>query len=239
MSSNFFHHRFLLPALLATVAIFGAHSPAFAIEFHETIDAARKASEQDLPVVLSFGAPWCGWCRKMTSETFSDKRVEEISTKFLWVKVNIDEQEELAARYKVRGIPVTAVVDANDRLLASRAGFLSPEKLVDFLEQALANPQPPPEQLVDQLLARLGEIDRSSESLTDEDRKTVVGLVELLAKPEREQRKLIVAAFSRSGPAVLSYPCGSLQAWTPQPKPARLPPSATESLREPSFTRPA
>ena len=163
-----------------------------AIVFHETIEAARESSPT-LPMIVTFGADWCSWCRKLENETFVDPAVAARGGEFLWVKLDVDENEELAARFRVRGVPHTAVLDGEDRLLAWRSGYMGPEDFLDFLDSALTNPLP--EETPDGLLTRF-----RGEQSAAEDRQAVAGIVEQLAKSDRAGRRPLLAALSQKGP---------------------------------------
>lgn len=63
--------------------------------------AAALASGR--PVLLEFSATWCGPCQKVKPDVESLAR--ELQGKAEVVAIDVDEQRELAAQYKVRSIP--------------------------------------------------------------------------------------------------------------------------------------
>ena len=63
----------------------------------------------DVPVVVDFWAPWCGPCRMVAPEL--DKLSERVGETAKFVKVNIDDNREVAARYNVLSIPTIALFD--------------------------------------------------------------------------------------------------------------------------------
>lgn len=83
----------------------------------------------DKPVVCDFFATWCGPCRMLAPV------MEEVSKSFPnveFVKVNVDENENLAARYNVMSIPYVAVFEGG-KLTAQNVGFMPEEEMKDFL----------------------------------------------------------------------------------------------------------
>jgi thioredoxin len=58
------------------------------------------------PVVVDFWAPWCGPCRMVAPEL--DKLAERLGSSVKFVKVNVDENGELAMKYGIMSIPTIA-----------------------------------------------------------------------------------------------------------------------------------
>ena len=67
----------------------------------DTWDA--EVLRSDKPVIVDFWAEWCGPCHAVAPVL--DRIVEERSGEVKLVKVNIDEQQDLAQRYGIASIP--------------------------------------------------------------------------------------------------------------------------------------
>lgn len=62
-----------------------------------------EVAKSDIPVVVDMWAPWCGPCRSLTP--ILEKLAGEYDGKVKVVKINIDDEPELAQAFRVQSIP--------------------------------------------------------------------------------------------------------------------------------------
>ena len=89
----------------------------------------REVLESDKPVLLDFWAAWCGPCRMLTPVV--DEIAEE-RTDIKVGKVNVDEEQELAAAFQVMSIP-TLVVMNNGKAVAQSMGVRPKQQILSML----------------------------------------------------------------------------------------------------------
>lgn len=83
-------------------------------------------------VVCDFWAAWCGPCRMLAS--VMDEVAREFADKAEFVKVNIDENEEIAAELGVMSIP-DVFVFANGSVKDHNLGYVPKEMMKEFLSR--------------------------------------------------------------------------------------------------------
>ncbi len=86
------------------------------------------------PVMVDFWAEWCGPCRMVSP--ILDEIAAEYSDKIEIVKVNVDEEPELAMKYGVTGIPMMAVFQGGSiakQMVGARPKVAIVEDLASFL----------------------------------------------------------------------------------------------------------
>ncbi len=88
----------------------------------------------DKPVVCDFFATWCGPCKMLAP--VMEKVSEKFSDRAVFVKVDIDENLPLAARYGIMSIPLVAVFKGGEQT-AKTLGYMSASEAEKFLEENL------------------------------------------------------------------------------------------------------
>jgi putative thioredoxin len=93
----------------------------------DVIEASRRQ-----PVIVDFWAPWCGPCKQLTP--LLEKLVRQANGKVKLVKVNIDENQQLAAQMRIQSIPaVFAFVDGQP--VDGFMGALPESQLKQFIDR--------------------------------------------------------------------------------------------------------
>ncbi|WP_254063642.1 thioredoxin [Granulicella sp. S190] len=95
--------------------------------FDEIIQSSR------VPVLVDFWAEWCGPCRAAAPEV--ERTAREMAGSAIVLKVDTDKEQQLAARYQVRGIPNFAVFSAG-KLVKQQAGVVGHDVMETWLRSA-------------------------------------------------------------------------------------------------------
>ena len=91
--------------------------------------------QSDKPVLVDFWAEWCGPCKAIAPSL--DELAGTYDGKLTIAKVNVDDNQNIPAKYGIRGIP-TLMVFKNGQLAATKVGALSKAQLAQFIDQQLA-----------------------------------------------------------------------------------------------------
>ena len=88
---------------------------------------------KNLPVIVDFWAPWCGPCQ-MQGPILEDLVKEPGAGKAVVIKVNVDNNPDLAGQYGIMSIPALKVFK-NGELVEEMVGVHSVPQLLEVIER--------------------------------------------------------------------------------------------------------
>ena len=151
------HLDFAMETIIGTNDLGGGQPPADLIKDSDTARFAQDVIDASMavPVIVDFWAPWCGPCKQLTPAL--EQAVRGARGAVRLVKVNVDENQSLAAQLRIQSIPavyaffqgqpVDGFVGAQsesqvksfiERLVRQAGGAVGPSPVDQALEQAQA-----------------------------------------------------------------------------------------------------
>jgi len=124
--------RATLAQLRSQAAGGGIAAPSGRITWLSYQEGLATAQREGKRTLVDFMADWCGYCRKMDADTFSNASVIALSGRYVFARVNVDQQGDLARKYGVSGLPTTVVLDPGGREITRITGYVPPQ---EFLRQ--------------------------------------------------------------------------------------------------------
>ncbi len=90
--------------------------------------------KSDVPVLVDYWAEWCGPCKMIAPILYEVSR--DYDGRVQVAKLNVDDNQEVAAKYGIRGIP-TLMLFKQGEVVATKVGALSKSQLTQFLDSHL------------------------------------------------------------------------------------------------------
>jgi thioredoxin 1 len=139
---NKMNNKLLIIVLLASITL-GLSLTAFTtkkkadkgIEFYEGNfnDALAKAKSENKIIFMDAYASWCGPCKKMAANVFTDEKAGEyFNANFVNLKMDMEKGEgpEIARKYPVQYYPTLFFIDSKGNVVKKIVGYHDVEQLI-------------------------------------------------------------------------------------------------------------
>lgn len=90
-----------------------------------------KLINQDTPVLVDFFAEWCGPCKTLAPILREVK--ENLGDEVSIIKIDVDKNQALAAKYQVRGVP-TMLLFKKGKQVWRQSGVLSKDDIINIIK---------------------------------------------------------------------------------------------------------
>ncbi len=102
-------------------------------------DALKLAKSEKKMVMIDVYTDWCGWCKKLDKDVYSDKKVQEkLAKSFISVKINPEKNsanKKVAQQFGVRGFPNIIFVDGDGKKVNGIGGYVPADDFLKVLDQ--------------------------------------------------------------------------------------------------------
>lgn len=125
-----------LTALIMSAVVVYADGVKFTTitTWNEALELAKKANK---PIFLDAYTDWCGWCKVMDKETFSDEKVAAfMNANFVNVKMEMETGEgiDVAMKYRISAFPTFKVFAVDGSPTYTVMGYQEPKEWLKTLE---------------------------------------------------------------------------------------------------------
>lgn len=128
----------LKTAISLMVLLAGGASSSLAaadtIEWHTYQAGTARSGIEKKKIFLHFYADWCTYCAEMERTTFKNPAViATLNRTFIPIRVNSDREKEIAALFRVKGLPDSWFLAENGEVIGHRPGYITAEQLMGIL----------------------------------------------------------------------------------------------------------
>jgi thiol:disulfide interchange protein DsbD len=128
------HRASLVPAIVGLFMVVTWYElpPELHWETNESVALAR-ASQEHKPVLIDFGASWCGACKELDEKTFPDAKVQKEGARFVALHIDATDDDDAAVArvrqkyHATEGLPVVVFLDSHGQESKRFTEFVAPD----------------------------------------------------------------------------------------------------------------
>ena len=110
------------------------------ISWQKDLDQALAlAKANKTTVVVDIYTDWCGWCKRMDKDIYTQPQIISLSNRYVFLKLNAEDGGQgarFAQKNNVEGYPTTVIIDENGRYLRAVPGYPpSVQTFANFIER--------------------------------------------------------------------------------------------------------
>jgi thiol-disulfide isomerase/thioredoxin len=109
-----------------------------AVKFLNNLEEAKRlAKSTGKKIFVDFYADWCAPCKKLAAEVFPTPEFRRLSSKLVFVKIDVDRQTEVAQAYRIEAMPTQMVLNADGGVESTKVGYANKADFFAWLNPAV------------------------------------------------------------------------------------------------------
>lgn len=125
----------ILPLLVLLLCMGMDVAHAENIHWMKYDEGLLRAKSEHKKIFMNFHAEWCGYCKKMNKETFTNPAlIAYMNKNFISIQVDSDKESSLARRYRVQGLPTSWFLTDTGEQIASQPGYIPADNLLQMMQ---------------------------------------------------------------------------------------------------------
>jgi thiol:disulfide interchange protein len=107
------------------------------IDWVESFEAGMKeAADTGKLVMVDLYTDWCGWCKRLDREVYTNGEVAKLAKDFVCIKLNPEKDPENGRKFKVQGFPTIIFTDSAGKEIRRVVGYKPADKFLKEMERA-------------------------------------------------------------------------------------------------------
>lgn len=134
--SYFYIKRFYMKKCAFILLLFTGFGLQASVNWLHSLEQAQKmALATNKLILVDFFATWCGPCKKMDQESWSDPEVGKLASYFVPLKIDVDLKRTISRKYNIRGMPTLLILDGNGKIVFRQIGYMEKDEVMELLKK--------------------------------------------------------------------------------------------------------